>query len=350
MFSKILTHIKAFLIPVSVLSMVTFFYSDANSLPTLDKRTYHAWEEVQNYLEEINQSQDLRRIVTLIPIGYTGEGKLLQVIRISKKGVGNRHPDRKPATFILGAVHANEHVSKEAVLALIDKIITGYGAPGSEGEVITYLVDAGTFYILPWANPDGGMESYFHNPYQRKTNSPADAPQIGAADCDSCGDGIADEDSPDLISGDVGIYSQTGNTLAFPNNGILSRTVQAWFEEDSIYSYALPVMDERVWRIDPVGVDNIYTNNYEGVDLDSDGVYAPYSGEDFIGGVDLNRNFGEPRWGDCATDTDCSFLSPSQLQLQHFYGLTQISVVWKAFIQVLIMYTLLIGFIQTMIY
>ena len=48
------------------------------------------------------------------------------------------------------------------------------------------------------------------------------------------------------------------------------------------------------------------------MDPDGDGQFYPYSGEDFVGGTDPNRNYGEPLWGDCDDDVGCSFLSGVQ--------------------------------------
>ncbi|MCP3939923.1 MAG: hypothetical protein GY710_00370 [Desulfobacteraceae bacterium] len=279
----------------------------AKTTPVLDKTKYHTWKEVDHYLKAIAKNRHLKDIVSLIPIGHTREGKPMKVLRISKKGILGSHPDTKPAAFIMGAHHAREHVSKEAVLALIDKLINGYGKTDAEGQAITYLINAGTFYLLPWVNPDGGMNQFLHNPEQRKTNYEVDEPQIGAADCDTCGDGNTDEDSPDIAFGDVGEFSDSGFEIIFGGNNIIGRHLQFWYENDD---YTSPVLDQRVARVQP-GFSP-YTFNYEGNDPDGDGLFAPYSGEDWVGGTDPNRNYGEPLWGDCDNDEGCSHLSGAQ--------------------------------------
>jgi len=289
------------------LGLMLLCVGGASGAPSLDKTKYHTWDEVSAYLNDVADDPQLSDIVELMPIGISREGKPLWVLRISKEGIVGKDPDTKPAAFIMGAHHAREHVSKETVLALIDKIIHGYGRPGAEGQTITYLVDAGTFYLMPWVNPDGGMTEYLYNPEQRKTNYRVDEPQIGAADCNTCGDGEIDEDSPDIIAGDVGEISLTGRTIAFADNGIISRHLQLWYENEDYTSY---VADERVARIQP-GFSP-YTFNYEGMDPDGDGQFYPYSGEDFVGGTDPNRNYGDPLWGDCADDQGCSFLAGAQ--------------------------------------
>ncbi len=309
-FHRPVGHFASRILPLAIAITILMVFAgttSANQLPQLDKRYYHSWEEVDDYLQAVVSNPQLRRIAKLIPIGYSREGRPLRILRISKEGIPGRHPDTKPATFIMGAHHAREHVSKEAVLGLIDKIIHKYGKRDPEGRAITYLVNAGTFYLLPWVNPDGGTNAFLHNAEQRKTNYPVDEPQIGAADCDTCGDGIVDGDSPDIDYDDLGILSQSGLLVAAGNNGIISRAVQPWYE-DGNYDY--PVVDERAGRIQPGG--SLYTFNYEGFDNDGDGLFGPYSGEDFVGGTDPNRNYGEPLWGDCENDEGCSWLSGAQ--------------------------------------
>ena len=115
---------RQYRIVLLILVLVFFSTAYAYAVPPLDKTRYHTWEEVESYFNDISKSRKLKKIVRLIPIGYTKEGKCLKVLQISKKGFWDEHPDRKPAAFIMGAHHGNEHVSKEAVLALIDKIIT----------------------------------------------------------------------------------------------------------------------------------------------------------------------------------------------------------------------------------
>jgi hypothetical protein len=292
---------------VLALCVIFLVFTKANATPTLDKTKYHTWDEVNAYLEAVADDPQLQEIVQLIPIGTSREGKPLRVIRISREGIPGKHPDTKPAAFIMGAHHAREHVSKEAVLALIDMIINGYGRPGAKGTAITYLVDAGTFYLLPWVNPDGGMNEFLHNPEQRKTNYQVDEPQIGFAAADNAGDGVIDEDSPDIVTGDVGEISLTGRTIAFADNDIITRHLQLWYEDED---YTAFVLDDRVARIQP-GF-SAYTFNYEGLDPDGDGQFNPYSGEDFVGGTDPNRNYGEPNWGECDFDEGCSYLSGAQ--------------------------------------
>lgn len=304
------THLPMLLSTIVTLGLMFLFVAGASGALSLDKTKYHTWEEVDAYLQAVADDPQFSDIVALIPIGASREGNPLRVLRISKEGIIGKDPDTKPAAFIMGAHHAREHVSKEAVLALIDKILNGYGQPGAEGQAITYLVDAGTFYLLPWVNPDGGMHEFIYNPEQRKTNYQVDEPQIGAAECDTCGDGWIDEDSPDIVSGDVGEISLTGRTIAFGGNGIISRHLQLWYEDNNYFS---PVLDERVGRIQPGG--SAYTFNYEGTDPDDDGIFYPYSGEDFVGGTDPNRNYGSPTWGDCADGVGCSFLSGAQTYL-----------------------------------
>jgi Zinc carboxypeptidase len=305
--TKNICYLPTPLLAILTIGIIFFGFTSVHAIPSLDKSKYHMWDEVESYLMAIADDQELSDFVELLEIGTSREDKPLYVLRISKEGISGKDPDTKPAAFIMGAHHAREHVSKEAVLALIDKIINGYGKPGNAGQAITYLVDAGTFYLMPWVNPDGGMHEFLYNPEQRKTNYIVDEPQIGAADYDDAGDGLEDEDSPNIDTGDVGETSILGSTVAFGDNGIISRHLQLWYEDGNYFS---PVLDQRVARVQPGG--SAYTFNYEGNDPDEDGEFYPYSGEDFVGGTDPNRNYGGPTWGDCDNNEGCSFLTGAQ--------------------------------------
>jgi hypothetical protein len=136
------THLHKLLSTIVTLGLMFLWVAGASGAPALDKTTYHTWQEVDAYLQAVADDPQFSDIVALIPIGNSREGKPLRVLRISKEGISGKDPDSKPAAFIMGAHHAREHVSKEAVLALINKIINGYGQPGAEGQTITYLVDA----------------------------------------------------------------------------------------------------------------------------------------------------------------------------------------------------------------
>ncbi len=162
------------------------------------------------------------------------------------------------------------------------------------------------FYsIVAWGLAVIATNAWLHNPEQRKTNHPFDEPQIGVADCETCGDDLVDEDSPDLTIGDVGETNRDGTrTLLFANNGIIGRHLQYW------YTNGERVDEDLSYLVQP-GYSE-YTFNYEGDDPDSDGLYATYSGEDFVGGVDPNRNYGDPVWGQCEEDDGCSWLAGDQ--------------------------------------
>ena len=96
--------------------------------------------------------------VTLISIGKSSEGRLLQVMRI---GSGSKN---KPAVFIDGGIHAREWVSPAAVTYVVHRMLEG-GSEFAE-ELQTYNI-----YVLPLANPDGYEYSRNHDRMWRKTRS-----------------------------------------------------------------------------------------------------------------------------------------------------------------------------------
>ena len=96
--------------------------------------------------------------VTLISIGKSSEGRLLQVMRI---GSGSKN---KPAVFIDGGIHAREWVSPAAVTYVVHRMLEG-GSEFAE-ELQTYNI-----YVLPLANPDGYEYSRTTDRMWRKTRS-----------------------------------------------------------------------------------------------------------------------------------------------------------------------------------
>jgi hypothetical protein len=119
------TNLPKLLSITVTLGLMLLCVGGASGAPLLDKTKYHTWEEVESYLDAVANDPQFSDIVELMSIGTSREGKPLWVLRISKEGIIGKDPDSKPAAFIMGAHHAREHVSKETVLALIDKIING---------------------------------------------------------------------------------------------------------------------------------------------------------------------------------------------------------------------------------
>ena len=122
-------------------------------------------------------------------IGRSYEGRELWLFTVTNFDVGD--PDRKPAMYIDGNIHANEVQGTEVSL------YTAWYLCEMADRVawVDSLLDHRTFYIVPSINPDG-REHFF-----REANNPH-SPRAGVAPRDSDGDGLVDEDGYDDLNGD----------------------------------------------------------------------------------------------------------------------------------------------------
>lgn len=137
---------------------------------------------------------------------------------------------QKPQLFFVGYHHAREPISAELPLYFAVDAATNYG----HNETITRLLNYSEIYIVVALNVDG-FEAFKNNEWQRKNTHPFD----------DDADGLLDEDPPSDTNG----------------NGYI----------------------EDLWRIEG---ENWTFITWEGNDTDHDGQF------DFVGGVDLNRNYG----------------------------------------------------------
>ena len=135
----------------------------------------------------------------------------------------------KPAILLVGYHHTREPITAELALYFSVQLATNYG----KNETITRMLNKTELYIIVALNPDG-FETVEQNDWQRKNSHPTDEDQ----------DGLFDEDPPEDEDGDGKV--------------------------------------EYLWDYHTGFV------RWEGWDNDGDGV----NGEDWIGGVDLNRNYG----------------------------------------------------------
>jgi hypothetical protein len=136
----------------------------------------------------------------------------------------------KPQVFFVGYHHAREPITAELTLYFTVYAATNFGT----NMTITQMLNSSEIYIVPALNVDG-FDLFKVNDWQRKNARPTNED----------GDGLVDEDPPEDEN----------------QNGFV----------------------EELWNL--ITGDHI---RWEGIDNDGDGQY----GEDWIGGVDLNRNYG----------------------------------------------------------
>jgi hypothetical protein len=167
-------------------------------------------------------------VVDVFSIGQSWHNRNIYCIRLTNES------DGKPKTEVLfvGYHHAQEQISAELPLYYVVDKATNYGLD----ENITSFLNTREIYVVVALNVDG-LDLFESNDRQRKN----------ARQIDEDNDGSFDEDPPEDLNG----------------NGLIEILVN---------------------HTDPYNTEFV---GYEGIDNDIDGVNC----EDWIGGVDLNRNY-----------------------------------------------------------
>jgi len=190
------------------------------------------WGHYHNYTEIaralIYLNETYPNIINVFSIGKSWQNRDIYCIRLTNET--NTHP--KPKLLFVGYHHAREPISAELALYFAVDAAANFGT----NETITRLLNYGEIYIVPALNVDG-FGAVKQNEWQRKNVHPFDED----------GDTLLDEDPPDDENA----------------NGYIEDLIR-W--------------DGSQW---------VFVR-WEGIDNDGDGRLN----EDWIGGVDLNRNYG----------------------------------------------------------
>jgi hypothetical protein len=190
------------------------------------------WNKYHNYTEIVDTLLEVNlsypNIADVFSIGKSWQNRTIYCVRLTNES----NTDPKPKVFFVGYHHAREFITAELTLYFIVEAVTKFGV----NETITRMLNCSEIYIIPALNVDG-FDAVKQNEWQRKNSHPFDED----------GDGRLDEDPPDDENGDGYI-------------------------EDLFFSNAT----------------DYYFIRWEGVDNDGDGLLN----EDWVGGVDLNRNYG----------------------------------------------------------
>jgi len=202
------------------------------------------WVHYHNYTEIVNTllylNETYPNIADVFSAGKSWQNQDIYCLRLTNES--NTHP--KPKLLFVGYHHARELISAELPLYFAVQAATKFGV----NETITHMLNYSEIYIIPALNIDG-FEAVSQNEWQRKNLHPFDEDN----------DTLFDEDPPDDEDADGYI-------------------------EDLFY-----------WD-----GTNYYFIRWEGIDDDADGLLN----EDWVGGVDLNRNYGY-QW-----DATCQSGSP----------------------------------------
>jgi len=187
------------------------------------------WEHYHNYTEIMNTLLFLNETYPNV-VDVFSIGKSWQNRDIYCIRLTNESAlNLKPQIFFVGYHHAREPITAELTLYFIVDAATKFGT----NATITQMLNYSEIYIVPALNVDG-FDLFAVNDWQRKNARPTNEDV----------DGLIDEDPPEDEDG----------------NGFI----------------------EQLWNM-----TNGRLIRWEGIDNDGDGKYA----EDWVGGVDLNRNY-----------------------------------------------------------
>jgi murein tripeptide amidase MpaA len=144
------------------------FYTHADIKETLD-----AW------------ASEFQGLFQVESIGESYEGREIPLVTVTNLETGPA--TEKPAVFVHAQIHAMEFTGTTAALALLDRLLHGYG----HDERVTKALDTRAFYIVPRVNPDGADAGLSDGRFRRSSVRPypREEPQDGLHREDVDGDG-----------------------------------------------------------------------------------------------------------------------------------------------------------------
>ena len=199
----------------------------AESLPPIDWNHYHNYTEVESILLSLNETYP--DTVDVFSIGTSWQDRTIYCVRLTNESDGST----KPEVLFVAYHHAREVITSELALYFVVYAATNYGV----NYTVTELLNGCQVYVVVGLNVDG-YDLFQSNDMQRKNARPTDEDYDGRIDEEP----LEDEDG------------------------------------DGIYG-------EQLFNVTDVQFPEFIRE--EGIDNDGDGK----NGEDWIGGVDLNRNY-----------------------------------------------------------
>ena len=218
------------------------------------------WNRFHDHASATKLMQDLTAaypsLSRMRSLGKSYGGLDMWVWTITNAEAGD--PDKKPAFYIDGGIHANEVQGPDVVLYTGWFLLEMYG----RNEFITELLDSRTFYLVPILSPDS-REAHMYRP--NTTHSP----RSGQRPIDDDRDGRVDEDPSEDLNGDGSIQTMR---VADPNG-----THKEHEEHPNL-----------MVRVEPGEQGEYRLLGSEGYDNDGDGRVN----EDGSGYYDPNRDWG----------------------------------------------------------
>ena len=215
---------------------------------------YYNYEQVGEALRALHAAYP--QLTTIDVVGKSEEGRDIWAMTVNNPKTGAALD--KPGVYVDGNIHGNEIQAGEVCLAVLNRLLTGYG----QNEQITKLVDRNAYYVIPVVNVDGRYH-FFNDPNDPDSGRSIRIPK------DDDRDGLFDEDGPDDLDGDGNICMMR--------------------RKDPFGMYKTDPEDPRLMiRVKPGEKGEWTLLGEEGIDNDGDGKVN----EDGEGYVDGNRNWG----------------------------------------------------------
>lgn len=213
---------------------------------------YHTYEQMTAALRQLVRSHS--GLATMASLGKSREGRDIWVVEIANRG-GTPVGDR-PGLLLASSFEGDHLVGSELALATVEHFLTQYESDADVRE----RLDNHVLYVIPRVNPDAAEQMFADVRTGRRTN---------LTPYDDDNDARTDEDGPEDLNGD----------------GVIT-LMRA---RDPLGPYVTHPDDARLMKkAEPAkGEAGVYQLYWEGIDDDGDG----FLNEDWIGGVDLNRNF-----------------------------------------------------------
>ncbi len=112
----------------------------------LDFSEYFNYADLTAHLQGLADSSEMAALESL---GQSHQGRDIWCMTITNPATGTH--DSKPAFYIDGHIHAEEVATSHTALYTAWYLLENYGAD----DLVTWLLDHTTFYIIPRMNPDG---------------------------------------------------------------------------------------------------------------------------------------------------------------------------------------------------
>lgn len=144
------------------------FLSGRQDGNTLAFDHYHTYQEIYTFVEALQAKYP--NVVQIMNIGKTYESHDIRLVKIGLPADANSTNttlSRKPGFWLDAGIHAREWIAPATAVWIINELVTKQ----ENDDEIKSLVKKFDWYILPIANPDGYMYTWWTNRLWRKNRA-----------------------------------------------------------------------------------------------------------------------------------------------------------------------------------